>query len=264
MRRLSHTGIEYAVNPDGSQGYGWTIYRGCLHKQQGVCPVKNCWAEAMSKRGKWDFRKPELIPENLLLPLSNKKPARILVNFMGDLFGDWVDPEKPIGQTVETGNALTRQGWRICADVPLRRAIFTVAHICPQHTFIFLTKAPQNLSKWGKFPDNCWVGASVTDQPTLTMACDHLGSLKAKHKWLSIEPLLKSLLASSYIWQELYLGSISWVVIGAQSNPEIQPENEWVDEITAACEMLKIPVFFKDNMKYQGGRLSWKQFPEDR
>ncbi len=106
MQKLARTGIEYARSDDGKPGYGWNFYSGCLHQPQGKCPVGHCWAEGMWKRHMGaaakkgitlpDFHHPHLIPERLLLPLAVKKPSRILVNFVGDLFGDWVDPEMQV------------------------------------------------------------------------------------------------------------------------------------------------------------------------
>lgn len=49
-KRLAHTNIEYARGIDGKPGYGWNFYPGCLHNQTGVCPVRACWAQGMTKR----------------------------------------------------------------------------------------------------------------------------------------------------------------------------------------------------------------------
>ena len=137
---MNKTGIEYG-------DYGWNFYPGCLHKPQGICKVANCWAEGATKRQCKDFHNPRLIPEKLLDPLSLKKPSRILVNFMGDLFGDWVDPDKKVHTLMPSGKAfisMSLKGW-----------VFTTIEQCPQHTFLFLTKNPAGLLPWSPFPDNC-------------------------------------------------------------------------------------------------------------
>ncbi|MDP2729152.1 MAG: DUF5131 family protein [Dehalococcoidales bacterium] len=265
MKRLSRTGIEYG-------DYAWNFYPGCLHQPQGICPVTNCWAEGMSKRQRQDFHQPQLLPERLLLPLTIKKPARILVNFMGDLFGDWVDPN----QHIRLGDIGTPPAVTEDMETPLKGFIFQVIQQCPQHTFIFLTKRPENLIKWSPFPENCWVGVTVWDNETFFRAIYTqppygigLKAVRAKHKWLSIEPLLGQIHIKT---QDLT--GIDWLVIGAQTgykgklvefqktHPALQlvklsadgsqyvllPPLEWVREIVEAANAVGIPVWLKDNL----------------
>ena len=224
--RLSKTGIEYG-------DLSWNFYPGCLHKPQGICPVPNCWAEGMSKRQREDFHNPHLIPERLLSPLRHKKPARILVNFMGDLFGDWVDPEmlfNPIGNTV---------GW-------LRGAVFNTILACPQHTFIFLTKNPAGLLKWGRFPENCWVGFTACNRDILLSGCKVMQTVEARVKFVSIEPMLEDAWCQS---STLAFAGIKWIIIGAQSRPTVMPELEWVEYMVAVANKAGCRVFLKNNIK---------------
>lgn len=72
-------------------------------------------------------------------PKKLKKPSRILVVSMGDLFGEFI-PDKWINKVLE------------------------VVKKCPQHTFLFLTKNPNRYYSF-KFPDNTWIGASVVNRP---------------------------------------------------------------------------------------------------
>ncbi len=233
---LTKTGIEYGE-------LAWNFYPGCLHKPQGICPVPRCWAEGMSKRQREDFHKPHLIAERLLDPLKRQKPARILVDFMGDLFGDWVNPEQT---NLDNDNLIP-------AGVSLREHIIRVATLCPQHTFIFLTKAPLNYQKWGRFPDNCWLGATVWDNESHFKASSSLMQSKAKHKWLSIEPFLGEINPHSLL-------KVDWIVIGAQTQPSRMPELAWVKEIVEAADDAGIPIFLKNNLKplFEGKEeLSW-------
>lgn len=232
MYKLVPTGIEYAT-------HGWSFYPGCLHKPQGICPLPNCWAEGMSKRQLQDFHNPHLIPERLFAPLARKKPARILVNFMGDLGGSWVDPEMQI--QLPTNSQST---W--VDIVSLNYIVFQVIEHCPQHTFIFLTKNPAAWLKWGKFPDNCWVGATCWDNASFHRAIWELSKVEAKVKWLSIEPLYSKIAAES---MDFTMYDINWVVIGAQTKPDKFPEIEWVREIVEAADRAGVKVFLKDNLK---------------
>jgi len=69
IKKLSHTAIEYAVNPDGTPGYSWSFFPGCRHKEMGICAIPRCWAEGMARFGKWGaFHKPHLVPKLLSRP----------------------------------------------------------------------------------------------------------------------------------------------------------------------------------------------------
>src|SRR3990167_46976 len=185
---MRKTAIEYGINPDGSRGYAWNPYPGCNHWQTGICVVKECWAKRMAHQYHWDFE-PHLIPERLLEPLTTKRPGRVLVNFMGDLFGDLVDPEMKIIIPI-TFVRYDRDG--ILYNHSLRQWVFQALWHCPQHQFFFLTKAPWNIAKWGKFPENAWVGATVCSQEMLKRTYMAFRDVSAFHLWLSFEPLLES------------------------------------------------------------------------
>ncbi len=233
MNRLSKSGIEYL-------DYVWNFYSGCRHKQQGICPPEfNCWAETTTKRFKSHYPngfEPTFYPEALLSPLSLKKPSRIGVAFMGDLFGDWVDPNMGVGADngpIPTGKTL-------------REVIFDVINLCPQHTFVFLTKNPNGYQKWGKFPDNCWLGATVCNEVMYLRACKELHDVKANNKFLSFEPLLEELHKGGGLLEHAGIGQ---VIIGAQTQPYRPPRIEYVKEIVEVADKAGIPVFLKDNLK---------------
>ena len=107
---LSTTKIEYGQ-------FNWQIYRGCLNKPEGFCPVPRCWMERVAARQGWDFHAPEFLRDHLLDPIRRQKPARLLVNFAGDLFGDWVDPKLVVPgvwmlDVISTGQKATiKAGW---------------------------------------------------------------------------------------------------------------------------------------------------------
>lgn len=252
---MNKTGIEYG-------DLSWNFYPGCLHKQQGKCPVPKCWAEgtwnnrrmpSAAKKGVIlpDFHHPALIPELLLAPLSVKKPSTILVDFMGDLMGDWVNPFLPIGKDIEIEFPKEYRGIKVRHDVSLRETVLRVCEESPQHRFVFLTKNPENYAKWGKWPENAWLGATVCDAGMFYDSCDALNRVKAKNKWLSIEPLFEALNGGECEGKRLDMlrGLIKWVVIGAQSQPTVMPELSWVEEIVRACEAAGIPVWLKDNLR---------------
>ncbi len=228
---MNHSNIEYIINPDGTKGYAWNFQSGCLNWQNpDICPVGfNCWAKRKAGRFHKNFE-PTLHPEKLLDPLRVKKPATIGVCFTGDLFGNWVDPTKQPG-AVDFGG--------------LKDEVFWVVKQCPQHRFLFLTKCPWNIKKWGRFPDNAWVGVTACNQKQHNEAVTILAGTDAKHKWISYEPLLEEInLGGAYD-----LEGIDWVVIGAQTQPRILPKREWVEAILDVCDKGKIPYWTKTNLE---------------
>ena len=238
---MKKTAIEYG-------DYGWNFFPGCLHKQQGICPPTfTCWAEAMTKRQRGDFHEPHLIAERLLDPLKKHKPGRVLVNFMGDLFGDWVDPNQRIGDWWEDKHYdfYYPPGWS------LKDCVFDVLNLCPDDRFLFLTKRPDRLQLWSPFPENCYVGVSVTGAEQtgyLVPFC----KVEAPIKFLSIEPLLAPLYEGEpdILEKVLVIAGIKWVIIG-QVTPIKQarmPKIEWISEIIEACDKAGIPVWLKNNL----------------
>lgn len=116
------TKIEWVVNPDGTQGETWNPVRGCTKVSPGC---QHCYAETFSNRFKgikdhpyeqgFDLR---LVPEMLERPLRWRKPRKVFVCSMSDLFHEDVP------------------------DMFIDRVEATMA-LCPQHMFQVLTKRPQ-------------------------------------------------------------------------------------------------------------------------
>ncbi len=163
---------------------GWCDYT--INPIKGLCPMDckdnqgkpYCYARRIYKRFKLD----ETIRFDVVGYYAAdwgikklKTPSKIFVGSTMELFGDWVEPR-----------------W---LDV-----VFQVTRRYPQHTFIFLTKQPQNLIKFSPYPENCWIGVSATNQTMIDFAMPYLAKIKANVKFLSLEPLLE------YIDLSLYIG----------------------------------------------------------
>lgn len=159
-----------------------------------------------------------------------KNPSRIFVGSTMELFGDWIEPR-----------------WL--------EVLFQMIRRYPQHTFIFLTKQPQNLIKWSPFPSNCWVGYSVTDWRSFHRAAEHLFHIQAGKLFVSIEPLLDRVEyikgGMSTILPVFQAGWLDWIIIGQQTPVSVKtsPKVEWIREIVEAADKVKIPVFLKNNLK---------------
>jgi protein gp37 len=178
------------------------------------------------------------IPESLELPLRWKKPRRIFVDSMSDLFHRDVTDE-----TID----------RI-RDV-MRRAHW--------HTFQVLTKRSERLVEHDVvWPPNVWMGVSVEDQ-WATRRIVHLREVRARVRFLSIEPLIGPI-------DVLDLAGIDWVIVGGESGPGARPmHTEWVLWLRDKCAAAGVPFFFKQwggVRKAETGRVlegrTWDQMPE--
>ena len=154
-----------------------------------------------------------------------------------ELFGDWIKPE-----------------WML--------SIFADIRYFPQHTFIFLTKQPQNLIKWSPFPRNYWVGVTATDGDMFVKAMDCLLEVKAEIKFISFEPLLNWHIEAYILEGGLKAQQLDWLIIGAQTKPYKPPKIEWVQEIELAAAKAKIPIFEKDNLQPLLGRELIQEMPK--
>jgi len=175
----------------------------------------------MYDRFKWN---PEIRFERLRFTMPDK-PSRFFVGSTIELFGEWVKRE-----------------WLA--------EIFGVVKCHPTHTFIFLTKCPQNLVKWSPFPKNCWVGVSAMNNLKFHDALFNLEIVKAGARFVSVEPMLGEIPMNEGKIERMKL-SLDWLIIGQQTpvSRKTEPKIDWIREIVQAADTAGIPVFFKDNLK---------------
>jgi protein gp37 len=221
----------------------WNPTTGCTKVSQGC---KHCYAETMAKRLK-AMGQPRYInafnltlQEDLVdLPLKWKKPRKVFVNSMSDLFHE---------------------------DVPLEfiMRVFTTMNMARQHTFQVLTKRPERVAQIAqtlRWTDNIWVGTSVEDM-TVAERVDHLRQVPAAVRFLSCEPLLGSL-------EGLNLDGIHWVIVGGESGRGARPmDPRWPRELRDKCIEQGIAFFFKQwggVQKHKTGRVldkrTWDDIP---
>lgn len=150
------------------------------------------------------------------LPRSWRKPRRIFVNSMSDLFHEKVDPE-------------------------FIKRVFKVMVECPQHDFQVLTKRPErarSLADQLPWPGNVWMGTSV-ESAMYTHRITDLQHIPAQIRFLSCEPLLGPI-------PKLPVKGIHWVIVGGESGPGARPmEKEWVTQIRDRCLDQEVAFFFK-------------------
>lgn len=161
---------------------------------------------------------PRFWPERLQEPLRRKKPTKIFVVDMGDL----VHPSVSVGWL-----------WQIRS----------VIEQCPQHTFLLLTKNPKGYN-YPEWPDNCWLGTTVTCQRDWDERWPLLRDAGAKVRFVSFEPLLGEI---DFTW--LDSRNLNWAIIGAMTGPEaVGVEPRWAVGLMAYLQFDGIPVFHKDNL----------------
>ncbi len=224
----------------------WNPVTGCTKVSPGC---KHCYAERLAVRlkamGNPRYRRGfelTLQPDQLTLPLRWRRPKRIFVNSMSDLFHEAV-PETFI------------------------RDVFDVMTEASWHTFQILTKRSERLLSLAHrlpWPSNVWLGVSV-ESAAYVRRIDHLRHTPAAVRFLSIEPLLGPV-------PRLRLEGIHWVIVGGESGGgrrEMAPE--WVRQIRDHCVDAEVPFFFKQwggrTPKSRGRTLdgrTWEEMPSLR
>ena len=180
---------------------GWGCDRRCSY----------CYAKKLAHRGvslceKCNAFQVHQHQERLSDPLYVKKPYRIGVDYMSDLFHPSVEV-----------------GWQ--------KQILMTVNLCdglmyPPHKFVFLTKSPENLALHNPWPSNAWVGCTIdgTETPERQQAMkDALLAVEgAGGRWISYEPALGPL--------RVNLDGIGWLVMGAQTGKGAnEPDVKWAE-----------------------------------
>ena len=181
--------------------YSWNPVVGCCHG----CTY--CWARRQNERFRYveDFSDPQFTPSRLEEPGRVKKPSRIFVVSMGDLFCDLV-PDNWIHQVIHSTERYM------------------------QHTFYFLTKNPQRYFRF-EFPPHCHLGCTITsDQDEQRERLQYLYRYKLLHRahpcFVSIEPLLGT------VYLTWMLKKMDLVIVGAQTGPgATKPHPDWIESI---------------------------------
>ena len=154
----------------------------------------------------------------LEIPLAWKKPRKIFVNSMSDLFHDGVS------------DGFIADVWDI-----MRRT--------PHHNYQILTKRPDRMVEIvrdviGDVLPNVWLGTSVENADVVDRI-DHLRAVPAAIRFISFEPLIGAVGAVN-------LSGVHWAIVGGESGKSARPiREEWVDEIYEECGNFGTAFFFK-------------------
>lgn len=173
------------------------------------------------------------------IPLSWKKPRKVFVNSMSDLF----HPDVP--------RSFVARIWDV-----MRRT--------PQHQYQILTKRPERMASIllqvapNPLP-NVWLGTSV-EGPKVVDRIDHLRMVPAAIRFISFEPLIGAV-------GEVDLTDIDWAIVGGESGPRSRPMDQaWVEQILDLCRRSDTAYFFKQwggvNKKKSGRLLNGRTYDE--
>ena len=231
------------------------------------------------------------LPERLAIPLGWKKPSRIFVDSMSDLFHEDI-PDEFIDQ------------------------VFAVMAWTPHHTYQVLTKRPERMLRYltheqtgilerrdhivdamcglclnadaylcGSGGEDCelegfvwplpnvWLGTSVEDQRAADERIPLLLRTPAAVRFLSCEPLLGPVDLERWIRRithRVLNDGVDWVIAGGESGPKArQCDPDWVRSLRDQCQAVDVAFFFKQwggRTHAAGGReldgRTWDEYPK--
>lgn len=203
------------------------------------------------------------LPERLDQPLKWRRPRRIFVNSMSDLFHPDVDDQFIARVFAVMALAkhhqfqvLTKRSARMRATLA-RRWETEGINSFESWTEHFVGDYDQEYPVVWPLP-NVWLGTSI-ESDRYAFRARMLRETPAAIRFLSLEPLLGPL-------PSLQLDGIDWVIVGGESGPGARPMHpDWVRDIRDACVFLGLPFFFKqwgawvpaaveDDSDFSGGR----------
>ncbi|SFD13216.1 DUF5131 family protein [Streptomyces aidingensis] len=275
----STTGIEWT---DAT----WNTVTGCTKVSPGC---DSCYAETFAERFRgvpghhfengFDVT---LRPERILLPLKWRKPRRIFVNSMSDLFHDQV-PDEHIAEVFAVMARTPQHTYQILTKRHGRmRSLLsnpTFGHLVAEQGRAGLIRCSED---WmavgamllGKPLPNVWLGVSVEDQKRAELRIPVLLETPAAVRFLSCEPLLGPVdltriaagskqqpdmvydaLGQRYgvpgRWQAATSARVDWVIVGGESGRAARPMSpDWARSLRDQCADAGVPFLFKQWGEY--------------
>ena len=234
----------------------WNPTVGCTKVSAGC---KNCYAERIFERfhpGE-KFSNVHYLPGKIDDPLYWKRPRRIFVDSMSDLFHRSIDQ-------------------------PTIAKVFAIMAVARWHTYMILTKRPERMidilgnlafdkdielwqeqicfeqgwcSQDFEYPlPNVWLGVSVEDQKTADERIQLLLQTPAAVRFVSVEPMLEEVDLDKYeflceTWSKggITIGTyLDWVIAGCESGPGARPMDlDWARSLRDQCQAASAPFFLK-------------------
>ena len=199
-----------------------------------------------------------LHPERLDQPLRWKRPRKVFVNSLSDLFHDDV-PDEYIAHvwavmalaSQHTFQVLTKRHGRMRAL--LKSWDFRIL----VHDAVTELNGAERDEVWP--PPNVWVGVTVEDQQHADLRIPALLVTPAAVRFLSCEPLLGPVVISSALQTVRSDGQpctgIDWVIAGGESGRDARPMHpDWARSLRDQCQATGVPFLFK-----QRGEWTWSE-----
>jgi protein gp37 len=217
-----------------------------------------------------------LHPDRLLQPLRWRRPRRIFMPSLGDLFHDDV-PDEFIAKSFAVASLARRHTYQITTKRPARmRSLLNgtswrrlcedtqdqlnaeayEAGVLPRYEFE--RKRDQWWSDFTEPLPNVWLGVSVENQKWADIRVPALLDTPAAVRWLSCEPLLGPVNLDP--WRNPgdlpdprtpADSRLNWVVVGGESGPRARPMHpDWARSLRDQCTSAGVPFFFKQHGEY--------------
>lgn len=242
----------------------WNPTVGCTRVSEGC---RNCYAFQLhdmrhkaykaGKRLPLQYAKPfkelQLMPDRLTDPLSWRKPQKVFVNSVSDLFHDDVPDDflcevfKVMGKAKQhTFQVLTKRAGRMQKFMREQ----TNAHA------IRMLEDPEFCVQW-PYP-NVWLGVSVENQAAADERIPLLLQTPAAVRFLSCEPLIGPVRLGGWcVTCKGLVGTMGakchadtvwpdWVIVGGESGHGARPIHpDWVRSLRDQCRQTNTAFFFK-------------------
>lgn len=251
----------------------WNPVTGCVEVSPGC---DNCYAKTFAERWRgtpghhfengFDVT---LRPERLDQPLRWKRPRKVFVNSMSDLFHADI-PDEYVAKVFAVMAATPQHTYQVLTKRHGRmRTLLNNAdwrtEVFARESVLALNGPARDLPTW-PLP-NVWLGVSVEDQKRANLRIPALLQTPAAVRWLSMEPLLGPVdltgiswergsishldVVNGYygvpgLWKQTTDKRIDWVVVGGESGHGARPmEPAWARTLRDQCTAANVPFFFK-------------------
>lgn len=250
-----NTGIEWT---DAT----WNPVTGCTKVSEGC---DHCYAETFAERfrgvpGHHFERGFDVVlrPERLITPLTWKRPRRIFVNSMSDLFHERV-PDEYIAKVFAVMVAARRHTFQVLTKRPGRMHSLLSS---PRFESLAVKASMVNevrsrtdhYLEWAWPAPNVWLGVSAENQKWANVRVPILLDTPSAVRFLSCEPLLGEI--SLFANSKIDTGTlVDWVIVGGESGPGARPMHpRWARQLRDECVTYGIPFLFK-----QRGEWTWNE-----
>lgn len=270
----------------------WNPVRGCSRVSEGC---RHCYAERQASRfagpgqpwsgfareGRWTGRV-ELVRSKLHEPLRWRKPSRVFVNSMSDMFHESMSDEA-IDRVFAAMSRVPRHTFQVLTKRPNRMRAYLAHPDRPAHLLRVVDDGIASLEEsariarnWPWPLPNVWLGVSVENQSTADARIPILLETPARVRFVSYEPALRPVDFSEWMREEFltcaWCGNaqadmgrdvaceecgehmpesrdqhwIDWLIVGGESGPGARPcDVSWIRSAVEQCRAAGVPVFVK-------------------